>query len=71
MKAHYQFSGKVRSEEDLIPRSSSLLRIGAPRPGRADETDPGMAGALGYEHDGEYLQPSGCGEQGGYGCGDE
>jgi len=38
------------------------VRIGAAGAGRADEADPGMAGALGYEYDGEYLQSSRCGE---------
>ena len=71
MKVHHHFSEKAQSEGDPLPRSAALVRLAPRRAGRVDEADSGMAGAFGYEHDGEYLQPSGCGEQGGYGGGDE
>ena len=61
-KVHHHFSEKAQSEGDPLPRSAALVCIGAAGVRCADEADSGMAGALGYEHDGEYLQPSGCGE---------
>ena len=55
MKVHHHFSEKAQSEGDPLPRPPTLVRVGAAGAGRADEADPGMAGTLGYEHDGEYL----------------
>ena len=34
---------EAQPEEDPIPRSAPLLRVGATRPRRTNETDPGMA----------------------------
>ena len=38
-------NAKPEQIEMALPRSSPLLRIGTPRPRRADEADPGMARA--------------------------
>ena len=55
MKVHHHFSEKAQSEGDPLPRSAALVRLGAASVRCAYEADSGMAGALGYEYDGEYL----------------
>ena len=46
---------RAKTEEDPLPRSSPLLRLGAPGTRRTDEADPGMARSQRFLNDSKHL----------------